>query len=189
MDHDGERHWSHHDYARSDMMKDQFIPLKSVLNAVNPREDDIIVDAACGSGHYSLEFASRSRRVIAIDSGSDAIKIINEKIGRQAIKNIVPLRENLCKFVPDAGNKVFIANAFHDISCKEDFVRMYASKLNFPVFILIEFKKGPPIGPPDSIRIGEQELENIFKRAGYSLEYRDLLEVHYIHRYSKSKSA
>lgn len=183
MTHRDHSSWKHHDYSRSDRMKEQFIPLEKVIRAVDPEPDDVIVDAACGSGFYTLELAHRVSGVFAVDSNADAIEQLNARLRESGIENVNTVEGDICTYVPDSGNKVFISNAFHDLACGEEFIQHFAKGLNFPAFILIEFRKDASIGPPVEIRISESRLTEIFGLNGYALEYSDILEHHYIHRY------
>lgn len=185
-EHHSHEHWKGYNYERSDEMKRRYIPPERVINAVQPSTEDIIVDVACGSGFFSFDLAEKAKEMIAIDSNIKATESIRAKIRDSGVDNITVISEDVCKFVPDRGNKVFISNAFHDISCRKSFLDSYTSELHYPQFILIEIKPEAPIGPPGNIKISENQLSDTFSEYGYRLDYSDNLEMHYIHRYTRS---
>lgn len=185
--HHSHRDWTAFDYERSERMARDYIPLEPVLEAMNLQPSDIIVDAACGSGLFSVLFSSRVRKVLSIDSNSEALKYLEKKIHDQNIMNITMWSENLCTTIPVDGNKVFIANAFHDLDCREQFLDHFISSLNRPDFIFIEMRKDAPLGPPPEIKISEGELDQYMNSRGYILDFSRPLEYHYIHRYVSQK--
>lgn len=185
-DHFSHSHWKGYDYQKSDEMKRRYIPLSSVLKAVNPVPGDIIVDVACGSGFFSISLSGNVSEVIAIDSNEAALDHLRKKIAESGTDNVTVQHGDVCGFVPESGNKVFISNAFHDLSCREAFLSNYIKKLGNPVFILIEIKHEAPIGPPGNIKISEADLDRIFAEQGYVPDYREELEMHYIRRYVRN---
>lgn len=58
-----------------------------VVKAVNAQKDDIILDAACGTGRYTKEFVSKSRRVTGLDFSPPMLAIArNQCAGARFIK-------------------------------------------------------------------------------------------------------
>ncbi|MEK6955273.1 MAG: class I SAM-dependent methyltransferase, partial [Nanoarchaeota archaeon] len=52
---------------------------KLVLEFLNPKKNDVILDAGCGTGFYSLYSRSKGASVIGIDSSQTAISVYNSK--------------------------------------------------------------------------------------------------------------
>ncbi len=70
---------------------------KSVLfdeavNALNLDENKIIVDGTAGGGGHSGEIAKIAKKVISIDQDPDAIKVLNERLGKR--KNVTIVHDN-----------------------------------------------------------------------------------------------
>lgn len=70
---------------------------KSVLfdeavKALNLDENKIIVDGTAGGGGHSGEIAKIAKKVISIDQDPDAIKVLNERLGKR--KNVTIVHDN-----------------------------------------------------------------------------------------------
>ncbi len=185
-EHHSHSHWKNYDYERSDNLKRQYIPVDRVLKAIDPERRDVVVDVACGSGFFVPYIAEKVSEVIAVDSNSRALSYLKGRMGEDSTGNVTVINEDVCRYVPESGNKVFISTAFHDLECREEFIETYMSKLNSPPFIIIEIKPEAPMGPPGNIKISPGRLKEIFSKHGYCLNYSDELSMHYIHRYVAS---
>lgn len=186
MDNERHSHWKNFNYDRSDRMKKDLIPMDKVMNVLEPKPEDTVVDAACGSGYFTLAIAPLVKTVISIDANATGLDTLRNRLIQMGTANVTVIQEDLCNFVPEAGNKIFLANAYHDLDCRHDLISKYSAALDGPDFILIEFKKNAVMGPPAEIKISESELEDIFSRHSYSLKASEELQMHYVHRYSRN---
>ena len=62
------------------------------IKALDLNENKIIVDGTAGGGGHSGEIAKRAKRVISIDQDSDAITVLNERLGDK--ENVTIVHDN-----------------------------------------------------------------------------------------------
>lgn len=176
----------HFNYEASATMRGRYIPLDKVLDVLDPRKDDVIMDVGGGDGYYSLQFSRRCRKVIYVDPSERAASIMDEKLN-QGQNNIEVLQHSICSLeIPAEVTKIFFSNSFHDIECRKEFLERISGDPGLNIkFVLIEFRKDADIGPPAFIKIGQEELDSIFSEFDFRLVKRVELEKHYISMFSK----
>ena len=69
--------------------------IKRVLDFLEPCATDIVADIGCGVGTFSLELASRVRRVYSIDFSQDALDILERMKEKRGYENIIPIRSSV----------------------------------------------------------------------------------------------
>ena len=176
--------WHHHNYEKSAEMRKKYIPFEKVLSFVDLHKTDVIMDIGGGDGFYSKLFSERCTKVYYVDASNPAIELVKDKIP-ETQGNIEIMHEDICSMhLPGDMNKIFFSNSFHDIECREDLIDRLTESAGKPLtFILIEFKKKASFGPPESIKIGQDELDRIFQGHGYHLDKRELFQEHYVSSY------
>ncbi len=65
------------------------------LNFLN--QNDVVLDAGCGSGNTLLEFATEVRYIVGIDSNEESIRFLERKIEDSQIQNALAKRLDLLK--------------------------------------------------------------------------------------------
>lgn len=171
------------DYERISEFRKKFIDTEKIFNFFKVTEKDVIADIGCGDGFYSLEFSKRASKVIAIDTSEKACEIVRKKISQNKIKNISVVCDDICKNEDMNGaNIVFMSTSFHDFPCR-DFLPEIFQKMRIKKAYLIEFKKGIDIGPPDEIKLSQEELDRIFSRSKYIRKESMELQYHYLSIY------
>lgn len=91
-------------------MKYHHIPvlLKEVLEAIQPKEGDYLVDCTLGGAGYTLALAQKvgaTGKVLSIDLDDLAIKNAEEEIRKRKIKNIILVRSNFSNIASVAEDK------------------------------------------------------------------------------------
>ncbi|MGP6293417.1 class I SAM-dependent methyltransferase [Cuniculiplasmataceae archaeon SKW2] len=171
------------DYDRISEFRKKYMDTEKIFRFFKVNENDVLADLGCGDGYYSLEFSKRAGKVIAIDTSKKACEIVRNKIYQNKINNISVLCEDVCKTENMNGaNIVFMSTSFHDFPCRE-FLPEIFQKMKVKKAYLIEFKKGIEIGPPDEIKISQEELDRIFSRGKYIRRESMELQYHYLSIY------
>ncbi|MEM3841069.1 MAG: class I SAM-dependent methyltransferase [Candidatus Micrarchaeaceae archaeon] len=179
--------WEGFDYARSRRIKNSLIPIDKVMRFIDPSSTDRILEIGAGDGEYAeaLAKAAHSGVVVAMEFTEAASKLIEQRIVKSGLKNLELWRMNAC-LVEDFSKfeKIFMSDVFHDIECKDRLLEMvHKSAERGMQLILIEFKKSSKIGPPESIKLSEKQLDGIMSKHGFELLGRIELEQHYMAKY------
>ena len=179
--------WDNFDYSRIREMRNNFLPLEKVKAFVGLKDGQSLIDVGAGDGFYSLAFASGNPNsvITALEPGRNGSVLIKKQISELGIKNIKVIEESACEehnYSPY--DKVFFSNVFHDLECKPELLKnMSKSMRKGSELIFIEFRKEVEAGPPQHIRISEQELESMIAKAGFRLAASEKLRLHYMHKY------
>ncbi len=86
--------------------------LAEAARLLNPTQDDILLDVACGGGHTALFFAPKVRSVVASDLTMQMLKKAQEYISEEGGVENVTFRE------ADAEDLPFPAGAFTLLTCR-----------------------------------------------------------------------
>lgn len=165
-----------------------------IISLINPKEDDVILDIAAGTGEPGLTITSmlRAGKVISTDLSEGMLEVAREKAKKRGINNYETK-------VADVSNLPFDDNSFDAISCRFGFMffpdmllaatemfrvlkpngRMATSVWNVPeknfwvtsmmntISKNIEIPKPPP-GSPGMFRCANADLmKQIFYNAGF----------------------
>lgn len=149
--------------------------LKDAL-PVNPGA--VVLDLACGRGAYSLflsEMVGENGLVYAVDLWEDGLSILHDRIEAKRIKNILPLLADATQEIEIdeySVDLILMATILHDFeeAGQAGTVLKQIKTLLKPYgrLAVIEFKKieGPP-GPPVSIRLSEDEVDDLVSGYGF----------------------
>ncbi len=179
--------WHHFNYEAAAEMRKKYIPLEKVLEVAELSPEDIVMDVGGGDGFYTLRFAELVRKVIYVDPSEPAAAMMRKQL-KDAGENIDVLKEDICEMkLPSGVTKIFFSNSFHDIHCRNQLIESFSASSEGKLdFVLVEFKKDADIGPPPHVKLGPEELDKIFADHGYRHVRREILEKHYVTRYSKN---
>ncbi len=178
----------HFDYGHVAELREKLIPYATVEKFVNPSSGDVIVDIGAGDGFYSVNFAKKvgPGKIISVEIDERGTSLLRGRMKENGVGNIQIEQQNACdEFQFKGFNKVFFSNTFHDLPCRSELVARLARSGNKGMeIILIEFKKEDhEFGPPENIRISEEELKREFGSQGFKFAGREELSHHYLHKY------
>ncbi|MCL4388630.1 MAG: class I SAM-dependent methyltransferase [Candidatus Marsarchaeota archaeon] len=180
--------WEEFDHERSSAMKRRFIPLKEVLEFLDIKDNDRILEIGAGNGEYAEEFARIASKghVTAMELTMNGSRLIFDRMILSGLKNMELWKANACRVDDFSGfDKIFMSNVFHDIKCNDQILENFRSTIDKGAMIFfIEFKKDAEIGPPPEFRISEAELESMMGKYGFLLRKEHGFKYHYMHAYS-----
>ncbi len=194
MDHDHhnghhEHHWDEESYGHMARRRVEIIDVKSLLDFMEIKKNETIIDVGSGDGFYSILFSEHCNNVVSLDKSADGIELERKKLTEKGIKNVTALKLDLCQSsdVP-LGDRIFFSTSFHDFPCKEELISKFCDGVS-PKFTLVEFHKNSEVGPPAEIKISPDELDHIFHEKGYE-RTRFLSHDHiYMATYERKKSS
>jgi len=157
-----------------------------------------LIDLACGVGNYSIEISKISGaeyKIYAIDLWAEGIEVLNTLIKDQGITNIHTIVADISREIPletASADACLLATTLHDLSQEaQDSTMREVHRVLKPegIFIIIEFKKidkGP--GPPISIRLSEDEVDEFVVKYGFGkIASNELGTYNYLCRYQKNR--
>jgi ubiquinone/menaquinone biosynthesis C-methylase UbiE len=159
-----ERHHHHHRGKFSEGLIDQ----ERVINALNIKPGQIILDAGCGNGYMSKAFAkqiSSSGKVYALDEDTHFINILKTETQGTTIEATECDITQPLPIEQASVDLVYISAVIHGFSSQQlqDFLRE-AKRILKPggMLAIVEIeKKETSFGPPINIRFSPEELKEI----------------------------
>ena len=157
------------------------------------------LDLACGWGTYALavsEIIGQAGRVYAVDMWEEGILSLKSKAAAKDIQNITALVSDVSHYIPIERALVdvcLMATVLHDFigdhverGVLKEVVRVLRPEGTLAV---LEYKKidGPP-GPPKSVRLSPQEVDDIL--SPYGFKQQQVTEVgrdHYLQIFIKMR--
>jgi ubiquinone/menaquinone biosynthesis C-methylase UbiE len=143
-------------------------------------EGTVLLDAACGSGRYSLalsEHVGDRGLIYAIDLWEEGVGILERAIREKGIVNIRAFVGDLrrCALEERAVDAVLLATVLHDLvqagTGEDSLAELKRVMRPGGRLYVVEFRKvdGPP-GPPGRVRISEEELRGMLLPFGFREE-------------------
>ena len=167
-----------------------YLNAERVLQGTGLKSGDKFLDVGCGDGYFSIAAAKiigNKGKVYAIDSYEGSIVVLQQQIQRENIRNIEAI-------VADVTQKMPLPKAIIDVCLMANVMHGFLANGEVPsvmteiarvmkvgsTLAVVEFQKvaGPP-GPPISIRMTPEELENLV--SGYGFKKAKVVEVGPIH--------
>lgn len=149
-----------------------------LFEAMDLREDKVILDLACGVGNYALALAARTGpggTIHAVDLWEEGIAALQSEAAARKISWIHPAVADISRQIPLDDHCVdvcLMATVLHDL--KQD--NTHTGTLNelrrvlkpLGTLAVVEFKKidGPP-GPPPHVRLSPAETEAVLAPFGF----------------------
>jgi SAM-dependent methyltransferase len=149
------------------------VPL--VLDKLDPAPDALVGDLGCGPGIFSLAFAKRCPKgvVFASDIEPAQLDALDARALQAGLANIVPVLAGRDDphFPPGRLNLVFIADTYHHLGNRVDYMRRLSRSLApGGRVVLIDYKPGQlEHGPPPDHKLAAGVMESEMQQAGYVL--------------------
>ncbi|MFH1061502.1 MAG: class I SAM-dependent methyltransferase [Candidatus Omnitrophota bacterium] len=141
---------------------------KIILNALTLLPGQIILDAGCGNGYMSKEFArlvKASGKVYALDADPAVIEILKSQTQASIIEPFVGDITAQTKLRAGSIDFIYLSAVFHGFSQIQiqGFIKEVLRLLKpNGILAILEMKKmETPFGPPLAIRISPEELKQI----------------------------
>jgi len=151
------------------------------FGALDLKGVNVLLDAACGIGKYSIAISAVFKDegvIFAVDLWEEGIQTLKRIIAEKEIKNVRPVLADISKHIPVEDQSVDIilmATVLHDLiedNTEKGTLREIRRVLRLSgSLVIVEFKKmeGPP-GPPVAIRLSPEETENVISAYGFNQE-------------------
>jgi ubiquinone/menaquinone biosynthesis C-methylase UbiE len=198
--HDGskEGHEHKHGHANHHMNKSSFEDL--VKNFESPERDEwqkpqevikflgdlknkTVIDIGAGTGYFEFKMNEPSAKIIAADVDDRFIKYINDRITKERSNNISARKAEYEKppVLEKEADIVFMVDVYHHIDNRKDYFSLVKKGLKpNGEMVIVDFKKGDfEHGPPNEMKIHQQDIINEMKLAGFDLMVQDTTTLKY----------
>jgi SAM-dependent methyltransferase len=164
------------DPCRADVLdapeREHYLPTEKVINALELRGDERVVDYGAGTGRFAAAVAARLRggEVFAVDESPDMFQLLS----RRADDGIRPLLvvSNTVPLDTGSVDLVLAVNVLHEIrgeSALEEIGRLLAADGRLLV-VDWERERKRPFGPPDRLLYSAAEAHTELAAAGFDAE-------------------
>lgn len=167
----------------------KLIPPSSVLDKMQIKAGDTVVDIGAGTGFFALptlDYVTAQGRVIATDLSENMLEAFKQKLN-EVPKNLDLLLTDAHKInLPDeVADKILLAFLFHEITERPAFIAELKRLLkNGGELTIVDWALNcSEIGPQQDHRIGREEVTSLFKSSGFTLlDSLELNDEHYLVR-------
>jgi ubiquinone/menaquinone biosynthesis C-methylase UbiE len=181
---------SHQGHYHAGMSSKAFLDAERVIREISLKQGDKFLDVGCGEGRFSIavsKLIGSKGKVYALDSFEKSIAVLKEQIQREHITNIEAI-------VADVTQKMPLPDAIIDVCLMANVMHGFLANGEVPAvmtevarvmktgstLVVVEFKKiDSPPGPPISIRMTPEELEDLI--SGYGFKKNRDVEVGQFH--------
>ncbi len=150
-----------------DPQRDAWQKPHEVVMALELKPDEAIADIGAGSGYFTRRFAMHAGKVYAVDIDPKLL----EKTMKDAPKNVesVLAAPDDPKLPPASVDTIFFCDVLHHIANRGAYYQKLAKALKpgGRIVIIDFYKKKLPVGPPESMKISEEEIVAELKSAGF----------------------
>jgi len=144
---------------------------EEVIKFLGNLKGKTIVDIGAGTGYFSFRLAPLAKAVIAADVDERFLDFMRKKNEEKGFTNLILRKAEYEKHPVQEreADLVFSVNVYHHIeSRKEYFSELYQKLKKGSLLVIVDFKKGDfPQGPPDSMKISENDVVKELENAGF----------------------
>jgi ubiquinone/menaquinone biosynthesis C-methylase UbiE len=145
-------------------------PPSKLLDMLEIRPTDTVVDFGCGPGFYTLAIARRARSAVAVDISPEMLKKVQGAAEKAGVTNIQFMESDGRKLQLGDGSadKVLLVRVYHEVHEQEAVLREFGRVLRPEGrLILVERVRksllpGPPAQDPDALK-KEVEGSGLFR--------------------------
>jgi len=173
---------SSEEYARvlEDPSRDAWQKPHAVLTALDLKPTDSVADIGAGSGYFARRLALHAARVYAVDIDEKLLAMARTKAPAN-LETVVAAPDDP-RLPPQSVDMIFFCDVLHHIENRPAYyVKLTKALKPGGRIVVIDFYKKPlPVGPPESMKLSEQEVIAEFQKADFVLNKRvDILPYQY----------
>jgi arsenite methyltransferase len=157
------------EYAKvlEDPERDGWQKPHEVIMALKLRPDEVVADLGAGSGYFTRRLANHAKLVYAVDIDKRLLEMAT-KLNQAKIKPVLATADDP-KLPEGSVDTIFICDVLHHIENRPAYYAKLAKALKPGGRIVnIDFhKRKLPIGPPESMKLSDEEVVAEFAKAGF----------------------
>ena len=163
-----------------DPSRDAWQKPHAVLTALDLKPTDSVADIGAGSGYFARRRALHAARVYAVDIDEKLLAMARTKAPAN-LETVVAAPDDP-RLPPQSVDMIFFCDVLHHIENRPAYyVKLRKALMPGGRIVVIDFYKKPlPVGPPELMKLSEQEVIAEFQKADFVLNKRvDILPYQY----------
>jgi ubiquinone/menaquinone biosynthesis C-methylase UbiE len=169
-----------------DPKRDEWQLPHQVIMALELKPDEVVADIGAGSGYFTRRLARHAGKVYAVDIDTRLLDA-NKKSAPANVVTVLATPDDP-KLAKASVDTIFICDVLHHISNRASYYEKLQAALKPGGRIVnIDFyKKKLPVGPPEAMKLSEQEVEKEFAAAGFrKVKQVDILPYQYFQIFAR----
>jgi len=130
-----------------------------------------VADVGSATGYFAVRLARAvpQGRVYGVDIEPDMARYLAERARREGLGNLTPIHAAPDDArLPEPVDLVLVVNTYHHIGEREAYFRRLLGALTPQGrLVIIDFKLGQPMGPPERHRLTPEQVRQELQAAGY----------------------
>jgi ubiquinone/menaquinone biosynthesis C-methylase UbiE len=135
-------------------------PPSELLDKLEIKPTDVVMDFGCGPGYYTFEIAKRAKQVIAVDISSEMLKKVQANATKRNVKNMQYVQSDgkNIQIEDQAVNMVLLVTVYHEIHDHEivlkEFNRILKREGKLAIVEVVKESRfpGAPIQNPTALK-------------------------------------
>jgi ubiquinone/menaquinone biosynthesis C-methylase UbiE len=152
--------------------RQEFLPNEKVLDLLDLRGDETVVDYGTGSGTLTVPLAARLPRgvVHAVDESSEMVALLRERLEVANLQNVVPheIRNNKVPLEDGAANRILTVNLLHEVIGETALAEMRRMLAPDGLLLVVDWRgdiEREP-GPPKDVTFSPEAGREMIAAAG-----------------------
>ena len=162
---------------------DFFLDSNEIIDELNLKGSEIIMDAGCGDGHIAIKLLDEyidSGTVYAVNVYDKSIEDMEKYKLENNVDNLINIEADITEGISEIDNGtldvILMVNVFHGFTASRkideaisEFARLIKDDGRI---VIMDYKKWDvPKGPPTQVRSSPDELEEYFAKHGLKMTY------------------
>ncbi|WP_027187791.1 class I SAM-dependent methyltransferase [Desulfovibrio cuneatus] len=135
----------------------------------------VFCDMGAGTGLFSFAASPRAAQVYSLELDADLLTYMQEKAAALGITNmhVVQGEENSLPLPAASCHAVLLCTVLHELEHPQQTLEQIRAVLRPGGTLgIIEFhKKATPVGPPEAVRVAEEDVKAQVQAAGFTLQH------------------
>jgi len=165
-----------------DPARDAWQKPEEVLRALGLPTDAKVADLGSATGYFTVRLARAVPKghVFAIDVEKTLNDHLRQRLQKEKLKNVtVVLGDATDSKLPEPVDLILIVDTYHHIADRTAYFKKLADKLRpSGRIVVIDFKKGAKMGPPDEAKLDRAQVTAELGEAGFQLSREHRLLPH-----------
>jgi SAM-dependent methyltransferase len=144
-----------------------------VVKALALKADARVADVGAATGYFAVRLARAvpAGKVYGVDLEPSMVAYLDQRAHKEGLANLLGVQGSAASpNLPEAVDLVLIVDTYHHLGDRPAYFRRLAERLTAGGRVaIIDFKRGQPMGPPDSEKIPAAQVETELREAGYAL--------------------